>query len=255
MELPMLTVGEYSLVYNMLSFCIASMVFSGLFFIIAKDRVAPQYRMSIILSTMVVGIAGYHYFRIFGSWEAAYVMEGASYVASGTPFNDAYRYMDWLLTVPLLVVELLLLCSVAAERKEGLIFNTVVATVLMLIFGYLGETSGGTSLTDARGIFGFLSTIPFAYIVWVLWNEVTVAMADKEGHLKVLYRNIRLLLLFTWGYYPIVYMAPFVMDAAAATVNVQVGYTIADVAAKAGYGCLIYAIAKAKSDEEGFAMA
>ena len=255
MELPMLTVGEYSLVYNMLSFCIASMVFSGLFFIIAKDRVAPQYRMSIILSTMVVGIAGYHYFRIFGSWEAAYVMEGASYVASGTPFNDAYRYMDWLLTVPLLVVELLLLCSVAAEKKEGLIFNTVVATVLMLIFGYLGETSGGTSLTDARGIFGFLSTIPFAYIVWVLWNEVTVAMADKEGHLKVLYRNIRLLLLFTWGYYPIVYMAPFVMDAAAATVNVQVGYTIADVAAKAGYGCLIYAIAKAKSDEEGFAMA
>ena len=255
MELPMLTVGEYSLVYNMLSFCIASMVFSGLFFIIAKDRVAPQYRMSIILSTMVVGIAGYHYFRIFGSWEAAYVMEGASYVASGTPFNDAYRYMDWLLTVPLLVVELLLLCSVAAEKKEGLIFNTVVATVLMLIFGYLGETSGGTSLTDARGIFGFLSTVPFVYIVWVLWNEVTVAMADKEGHLKVLYRNIRLLLLFTWGYYPIVYMAPFVMDAAAATVNVQVGYTIADVAAKAGYGCLIYAIAKAKSDEEGFAMA
>jgi hypothetical protein len=50
-------------------------------------------------------------------------------------------------------------------------------------------------------------------------------------------------------------MAPFIMDAAAATVNVQVGYTIADVAAKAGYGCLIYAIAKAKSDEEGYAMA
>ena len=239
----------------MLSFCIASMVFSGLFFIIAKDRVAPQYRMSVILSTMVVGIAGYHYFRIFGSWEAAYVLEGGAYVASGTPFNDAYRYMDWLLTVPLLVVELLLLCSVAAEKKEGLIFNTVVATVLMLIFGYLGETSGGTSLSDSRGIYGFLSTIPFVYIVWVLWNEVTVAMADKEGHLKVLYRNIRLLLIFTWGYYPIVYMAPFIMDPGSALVNVQVGYTIADVAAKAGYGCLIYAIARAKSDADGFAVA
>ena len=211
--------------------------------------------MSVILSTMVVGIAGYHYFRIFGSWEAAYVLEGGAYVASGTPFNDAYRYMDWLLTVPLLVVELLLLCSVAAEKKEGLIFNTVVATVLMLIFGYLGETSGGTSLSDSRGIYGFLSTIPFVYIVWVLWNEVTVAMADKEGHLKVLYRNIRLLLIFTWGYYPIVYMAPFIMDPGSALVNVQVGYTIADVAAKAGYGCLIYAIARAKSDADGFAVA
>ena len=254
MELSTLSMEQYSLVYNMLSFCIASMVFSGLFFIIAKDRVAPQYRMSVILSTMVVGIAGYHYFRIFGSWEAAFVLEGGAYVASGTPFNDAYRYMDWLLTVPLLVVELLLLCSVAAEKKEGLIFNTVVATVLMLIFGYLGETSGGTSLSDSRGIYGFLSTIPFVYIVWVLWNEVTVAMADKEGHLKVLYRNIRLLLIFTWGYYPIVYMAPFIMDPGSALVNVQVGYTIADVAAKAGYGCLIYAIARAKSDADGFAV-
>ena len=67
MELSTLSMEQYSLVYNMLSFCIASMVFSGLFFIIAKDRVAPQYRMSVILSTMVVGIAGYHYFRIFGS--------------------------------------------------------------------------------------------------------------------------------------------------------------------------------------------
>ena len=50
-------------------------------------------------------------------------------------------------------------------------------------------------------------------------------------------------------------MAPFIMDAGSALVNVQVGYTIADVAAKAGYGCLIYAIARAKSDEEGFAVA
>ena len=80
-------------------------------------------------------------------------------------------------------------------------------------------------------------------------------MADKEGHLKVLYRNIRLLLIFTWGYYPIVYMAPFIMDPGSALVNVQVGYTIADVAAKAGYGCLIYAIARAKSDADGFAVA
>ena len=50
-------------------------------------------------------------------------------------------------------------------------------------------------------------------------------------------------------------MAPFIMDPGSALVNVQVGYTIADVAAKAGYGCLIYAIARAKSDEEGFAVA
>ena len=250
-----LTVDQYSLVYNMLSFCIASMVFSGLFFMLAKDRVAPQYRLSVVFSTIVVGIAAYHYFRIFGSWEAAYVLEGGNYVASGKPFNDAYRYMDWLLTVPLLVVELLLLCSLTGEKKEKLMFTTVVATVLMLVFGYIGETGGNYELMGPRGLWGFLSTLPFVYIVWVLWNEVTIAMADKEGNVKVLFRNIRLLLIFTWGYYPIVYMLPMFMDAGSGIVSIQVGYTIADVAAKAGYGCLIYAIAKAKSDEEGYVMA
>ena len=153
------------------------------------------------------------------------------------------------------MVELLLLCSLTGEKKEKLMFTTVVATVLMLVFGYIGETGGNYELMGPRGLWGFLSTLPFVYIVWVLWNEVTIAMADKEGNVKVLFRNIRLLLLFTWGYYPIVYMLPMFMDAGSGIVSIQVGYTIADVAAKAGYGCLIYAIAKAKSDEEGYVMA
>ena len=82
-------------------------------------------------------------------------------------------------------------------------FNTVVATVIMLIAGYVGETGGNYELMGHRGLWGFISTVPFAYIVWVLWNEVTIAMAGKEGNVKVLFRNIRLLLLFTHNGKPI----------------------------------------------------
>jgi len=252
-----LTIGQYSLVYNMLSFAIASMIFSGVFFVLARDRVAPKYRISLVVSTLVVGIAAYHYLRIFGSWEAAYVLEGGNYVASGKPFNDAYRYVDWLLTVPLLVVELLLVMGLTGAKKEGMLTNMVIAAFLMIALGYPGELiTDETSVMGMRGLWGFLSTLPFAYIVYTLWNELGAAAAEKEGKTAVLYRNIRLLLLATWGFYPIVYMAPFFgWEGASTQVAIQVGYSVADVLAKAGYGVMIYAIAKSKSEDEGYAMA
>jgi bacteriorhodopsin len=252
-----LTIGQYSLVYNMLSFAIASMIFSGVFFVLARDRVAPKYRISLVVSTLVVGIAAYHYLRIFGSWEAAYVLEGGNYVASGKPFNDAYRYVDWLLTVPLLVVELLLVMGLTGAKKEGMLTNMVIAAFLMIALGYPGELiTDETSMMGMRGLWGFLSTLPFVYIVYTLWKELGAAAAEKEGKTAVLYRNIRLLLLATWGFYPIVYMAPFFgWEGASTQVAIQVGYSIADVLAKAGYGVMIYAIAKAKSDDEGYAIA
>jgi bacteriorhodopsin len=252
-----LTIGQYSLVYNMLSFAIASMIFSGVFFVLARDRVAPKYRISLVVSTLVVGIAAYHYLRIFGSWEAAYVLEGGNYVASGKPFNDAYRYVDWLLTVPLLVVELLLVMGLTGAKKEGMLTNMVIAAFLMIALGYPGELiTDETSMMGMRGLWGFLSTLPFVYIVYTLWNELGAAAAEKEGKTAVLYRNIRLLLLATWGFYPIVYMAPFFgWEGASTQVAIQVGYSIADVLAKAGYGVMIYAIAKSKSEDEGYAMA
>lgn len=252
-----LTIGQYSLVYNMLSFAIASMIFSGVFFVLARDRVAPKYRISLVVSTLVVGIAAYHYLRIFGSWEAAYVLEGGNYVASGKPFNDAYRYVDWLLTVPLLVVELLLVMGLTGAKKEGMLTNMVIAAFLMIALGYPGELiTDETSMMGMRGLWGFLSTLPFVYIVYTLWKELGAAAAEKEGKTAVLYKNIRLLLLATWGFYPIVYMAPFFgWEGASTQVAIQVGYSIADVLAKAGYGVMIYAIAKAKSDDEGYAIA
>jgi len=252
-----LTIGQYSLVYNMLSFAIASMIFSGVFFVLARDRVAPKYRISLVVSTLVVGIAAYHYLRIFGSWEAAYVLEGGNYVASGKPFNDAYRYVDWLLTVPLLVVELLLVMGLTGAKKEGMLTNMVIAAFLMIALGYPGELiTDETSVMGMRGLWGFLSTLPFVYIVYTLWNELGAAAAEKEGKTAILYRNIRLLLLATWGFYPIVYMAPFFgWEGASTQVAIQVGYSVADVLAKAGYGVMIYAIAKSKSEDEGYAMA
>lgn len=246
--MPQLSVTEYSLVYNAFSFTFASMFAAFIFFVLARPTLAPQYRSAMIMSALVVAVAGYHYFRIFESWSAAYTLQDGIYVATGVPFNDAYRYIDWLLTVPLLVAELIFVIN---PRNRGkLTFTLATAAALMVILGYPGEISADNG---TRALWGFISTLPFLYIVYALFTGLGSSMKEQTPQVAVLIRNTRLLLLATWGFYPIVYMLPFFgVAGAAALVAIQVGYCIADVAAKAGYGLMIYAIANEKSKAAGW---
>lgn len=246
--MPTLSVTEYSLVYNAFSFTFASMFAAFIFFVLVRPSLAPQYRSAMIMSALVVAVAGYHYFRIFESWSAAYTLQDGVYVATGVPFNDAYRYIDWLLTVPLLVAELIFVIN---PRNRGkLTFTLATAAAMMVILGYPGEIS---SDNGTRALWGFLSTLPFVYIVYALFTGLGSSMEEQKPQVRVLIRNTRLLLLATWGFYPIVYMLPFFgVTGATALVAIQVGYCIADVAAKAGYGLMIYAIANEKSKAAGW---
>ncbi len=250
MELPtQLTPTQFNLVYNMLSLAIAAMLGSFVFFVQARQQLSAKYRPAMILSSLVVGIAAYHYWRIFNSWEEAYALtEAGMYSVTGKPFNDAYRYVDWLLTVPLLVAELVAVLALPAERRNTLMPRLVIASALMIGLGYPGEIS---SDFNTRIIWAIASTIPFLYILYVLWVEITSAAADFDDDTKVLLRNTRLLLLATWGFYPIAYALPLLGVNPETVVGLQVGYSIADIAAKCGYGFMIYAIARSKMAAAG----
>ena len=246
--MPTLSIGEFSLVYNMLSFALAAMFGSFIFFVLAREQVGQKYRIALVMSAVVVAVAGYHYWRIFESWGAAFTLENGAYVASGTPFNDGYRYVDWLLTVPLLVAELVAVLVLPREKSLGLTARLSLAAVLMIATGYVGEVATDTI---TRAIWGAISTVPFLYISWILWGELGRAVDRQTSEVKILLRNTRLLLLATWGFYPIVYLLPMLgIVGASVLVSVQVGYSIADVAAKCGYGLMIYAIARAKSSAD-----
>ncbi len=253
--MPELTLGQYTTVYNMMSLAIACMFASFVFFVLARNNVAAKYRGSIVASALVVFIAGYHYFRIFGSWEAAFMLNdaGTAYISSGKPFNDAYRYVDWLLTVPLLMVELVIVMGFAKAKTKSLIAKLGIAAFLMIALGYPGEIDReSTSLFSNRGLWGLLSTLPFIYILVVVLKNLKVAMGNTSKEVGVLLRNAGLLTLFTWGFYPIAYMAPFFgISGGNAEVTLQVGYSLADILAKCGYGLLIYNIAKLRTQEEG----
>lgn len=249
--MPVLTISQFSLVTNVLSFTFAAMFASFIFFALARGEVLPKYRPALIMSAIVVAVAGYHYFRILESWKGAYTLADGVFNPTGQPFNDAYRYVDWLLTVPLLTAELVAILNLPRDRSASLTWRLAGAAALMIILGFPGEIA---ETIAARAMWGFFSTIPFVYILFVLFRELGPAIERQPPQAKVLVRNIRLLLFATWGFYPIVYLLPILgvsLLSAEAVVAVQVGYSIADVAAKCGYGLMIFWIARAKTEAEG----
>jgi bacteriorhodopsin len=247
-----LTQGQFSLVYNMLSLAIAAMFASFAFFVMARQQVSARFRPALVMSSLVVGIAGYHYWRIFESWGHAYSLSDGMYVPTGQPFNDAYRYVDWLLTVPLLVAELVAVLQLPKNIRGSITWRLIFATVLMLVTGYVGEVAGDMG---TRNMWGIISSVPFAYILYVLFVELKKAAGEQSGEVKHLLLMTQLLLLGTWGFYPITYGIPVWFGpeflGTGGVVVLQVGYSIADIAAKCGYGLMIYSIARAKMDADG----
>lgn len=249
---------QYDTIYNIFSLVIASQLFTSIFLIICLPRVLPRYRQALTVAAIVCGIAAYHYFRIFNSFTEAFVTEavggrGDYSQVAGASFNEGYRYVDWLLTVPLLLLELVAVLALARKVQSSLLARLVPAAAAMIALGYVGEVA---SDNFTRGIFGLLSSIPFAYILYVLFVELTRSLDRQPKSVRKTISLLRVLLLATWGVYPIAYLLPGLgIDGADAWVGLQIGYSVADILAKCLYGLIIYRIARMKSfaDDEAFA--
>ena len=217
--------------------------------LVSQQRVLAKYRNALVMSSMVTFIAGYHYLRIFDSFKHATTDGTVLLDGSQNAFNEAYRYVDWLLTVPLLLVEVVAVLALTREVSRSLIMRLVPASAAMIALGYPGEIS------EVRGdqiLFGVLSTIPFLYILYVLFVELGKSLDRQPEGVAKSVANLRLLLIATWGVYPIAYMFNIWGSATPESfVAVQVGYTLADVLAKCVFGLTILKIARMKSMAEG----
>merc|ERR1712233_5561 len=170
-----LTPGQYDLVYNMLSLGLASMAASTVFFFLRLGSFSERYKAALCFTGLVTFIAAYHYMRIFDSFNAAYtpceVTDGVvnynkcdsttGYQTTGIAFNDAYRYVDWLLTVPLLLIEIVLVMKLSEEETFNRCVKLGVFSALMIANGYPGESSGDAG---TRWIFWSISMCPFLFI-------------------------------------------------------------------------------------------
>lgn len=245
-----LTSNQWNTVYNVFSLGLVAMIACTIYTLVSQGRVLAKYRNALVMSSMVTFIAGYHYWRIFNSFTES--SEGSMVNVSGAPgsFNEAYRYVDWLLTVPLLLVEVIAVLALAKEVSKSLIMRLVPASAAMIALGYPGEISNDQ---NTQILYGVLSTLPFLYILYVLFVELGKSLDRQPEGVAATVGRLRLLLVGTWGVYPISYILGMGEGMASGNqfVGVQVGYTVADVLAKCVFGLTILKIARMKSMAEG----
>lgn len=243
-----MTVPQFLLVANAFSFTIAVMGAAAIFFFLRSFHVAPAYRTALTVTGLVTAIACYHYFRIAHSWEASQVVDGATLTATTTLFNDAYRYVDWLLTVPLLLVELILVMRLSREETMAKSMKLGLLALVMVALGYPGEISGDP---NTRWLWWGLAMVPFGLIVYDLFVGLKKSIASQHESVRGMVSAARWVTIVSWSFYPVVFIFPMIgFTGGSATTAVQVGYTIADIVAKAAFGVLIYLIAARKSEVE-----
>jgi bacteriorhodopsin len=212
-----------------------AMLAASVFFFVERGNVEGKWKLSLLVSGLITGIAAVHYF---------YMRD--YYLATGkTP--TALRYIDWTLTVPLMCVEFYLLTKPAGAKKS-LLWKLIVASVWMLVTGYIGEafTDGSTGHSV---LWGVISTLGYIYILYTAFYGEVAQLAKKSGD-PVVIKGIQVLAWFVlvgWAVYPIGYMCMpggwLNIGLGWSSSNVDLFYNIADAINKIGFGLVVYNIA------------
>jgi len=229
-----LTANQFNLVYDALSFSLATMMATTIFLWARVPSVHEKFKSALIISGLVTFIAAYHYTRIFNSWTEAYEWDGTGGVSATTvPFNNTYRYMDWLLTVPLLLIEIVLVMKLPADEVKS------KATSLVL-----SEDNLGT-----RWMYWIGAMVPFLYIVKTLLIGLADATnSEDDPAVRDLIKGVQWWTVISWCTYPVVYVFPMLGIAGTnVVVAIQIGYSVSDIISKCGVGLMIYQITIAKS--------
>ena len=218
--------------YTGMSFWIisAAMVASTFFFWVERDRAVGKWKTSLTVAAMVTGIAAIHYFYMRGVW----ISTGESPLV--------FRYVDWLLTVPLQIIEFYLILAAIAVVKSSLFWRLLIASVIMLVAGYLGEI--GSVNVWVGFIVGMLGWLYIIYEIFA--GEASQINASKgTAASQRAFNALRLVVTIGWAIYPIGYVVGYTGGGSAEGINII--YNLADFINKIAFGVVIWAAATSDS--------
>lgn len=212
--------------------CMAMMAASAFFFL-SMNSFDRKWRTSILVSGLITFIAAVHYWYMRDYW------------AANAESPTFFRYVDWVLTVPLMCVEFYLILKVAGA-KQSLMWRLIFLSVVMLVTGYLGEAVYNTG--NGPAIWGLISGIAYFVIVYDIWIGQAKKLAEQAGGavLKA-HKTLCWFVLVGWAIYPIGYMAgtPGWYEGIFGGLAMDIVYNIGDAVNKIGFGLVIYAAAVA----------
>lgn len=246
------TEGFSEMAYQMTSHVLTlgyAVMFAGLlYFILTIKNVEKKYRMSNILSAVVMVSAALLLYAQAGNWTSSFSFdpETGKYFLNpdGDLFNNGYRYLNWLIDVPMLLFQILFVVTLTKSKVSSVRNQFWFSGAMMIITGYIGQYYEVTNL-PAFFIWGAISTVFFFHILWLM-NKVI--KEGKEGIPKKgqkILSNIWILFLISWFLYPGAYLMPHLAGIEgflyneSGVVGRQITYTIADVCSKVIYGVLL----------------
>ena len=215
-----------------------AMMAACVFFFFELSNVPQKWRTSVLVSGLITFIAAVHY----------YYMRGYQLETGESPVF--FRYVDWILTVPLMCVEFYLITK-KAGAKAGLLWKLIFASVIMLVTGYIGEAIYGKETQS--WIWGLISGLAYFYIVYLVWFGEVAKLADDAGPaVAKAVKTLGWFVLVGWAIYPIGYIAGTAGGLFGFRVfeglSMDIVYNIGDAINKIGFGLVIYSLAK--SDKE-----
>lgn len=220
-----------------ISFWLISMalVAATAFFFLETQRVAGKWKTSLTVSGLVTLVAATHYFYMREVW-----------IATGsTP--TVYRYIDWLITVPLLITEFHLILAAIGKASSGTFWRLIGSTTGMLVAGYVGEA-------------GYVGVWPAFIVSMAFWfavlYEIFAGAASKAGttdapaSVQSAYKTMRLIVTFGWAVYPIGYFVGYLTggNPADSMGMLNIVYNFADVVNKIGFGVIIWSVAVTETE-------
>ena len=208
-----------------------AMVASTAFFFLEGNSVAKHWQTSVRVAGLVTLIAAVHYYYMRAVW-----------IQTGENPN-VYRYIDWLLTVPLQMVEFYLILAAVGAATAGMFWRLLLGTLVMLIAGFLGEN--GSINATVGFIVGMAGWIYILYEVFA--GEAAQANASSNSKAQQsAYNAMKWIVSIGWSIYPIGYFLGYLAGGTDES-SLNAIYNLADIINKIAFGLVIWAAAKSES--------
>jgi bacteriorhodopsin len=219
-------------------------------------KVAPEYRMSNVLSVVVMVSAALLLWVQATNWTRGFVFDPAAgkyILGEGRDlFNNGYRYLNWLIDVPMLLFQILFVVTLTKSKFSSVRNQFWISGTLMIATGYIGQYFEVTNRT-AWLVWGAISTVFFAHILYIMKAKViNEGLEGMPENAQKTLKSIWLLFLISWMLYPGAYLMPLMLDGEAGVVGRHITYTTADITSKIIYGVLLSVLAGQLSRAKGY---
>lgn len=220
-----------------------AMAAGTVWFVLERNDLKPELRSVATYAAVITFVAAILYYVM----KDVVQFPGGAITADDVEATAPLRYIDWLITTPLLLVEFVLIVALAGAVKKGLLTKIVIADIIMIVTGYLGEM--GEPGSAANVIFFVISSAAWIYIIFVI---LKINVSGAPDHVQSAVRIMRLFVIIGWAIYPIGTALQEFLELGGADIALAASvaaciYVVADVVNKVGFGIIAVNAAKKSS--------